>query len=78
MKSSTWAAGAGDERVYLASFQEKLPVRLITTPRSAFKTCRPNEELSIVVAQNNEGFDYFPVVECPDGSTRGGADHRAD
>ena len=70
MKSSTWAAGADDEGVSLASFQEKLPVRLIATPRSAFKICRPNEELSIVVARNNEGFDYFPVVECADGSTR--------
>ena len=43
---------------------------LIATPRSAFKTCRPDEELSIVVARNNEGFDYFPVVEYADGSTR--------
>jgi hypothetical protein len=71
MKSRTWAAGAGDDAaVSLASFQEKLPVRLTATPRSAFKTCRPDEELSNVVARNKEGFDYFPVVECTDGSTR--------
>ena len=71
MKSGAWAAGAGDDpTVTLATFQEKLPVLLIATPRSAFKTCRPDEELSIVVARNNEGFDYFPVVEYADGSTR--------
>ena len=60
MKSSTWAAGAGDEGVSLASFQEKLPVRLIATPRSAFKTCRPNEELSIVVAREQRVFRSLP------------------
>jgi hypothetical protein len=64
MKSGTWAGGAGDD---LATFQEKLPVRLIATPRSAFKTCRSDEELSIVVRRNKERFDYFPVVECAEG-----------
>jgi hypothetical protein len=73
MKSGTWAAGAGDDpAVTLASFQENLPVRLIATPRSAFKTCRPDEELSALVKRNVESFDYFPVVECADGITREG------
>jgi len=44
-----------------------LPVRLIATERKALKTCRSDEKLSIVVARNHEGFDYFPVVECADG-----------
>lgn len=71
MNSRTWAAGEPDyAATTLESFQEKLPVRLIATPRSAFKTCRADEELAIVVGRNNEGFDYFPVVECADGSTR--------
>jgi hypothetical protein len=68
MKSSTWAARASDDAAEtLATFQEKLPVRLIATERSALKTCRSDEELSVVVARNEEGFDYFPVVECADG-----------
>jgi hypothetical protein len=52
MTSSTWAAGAAEDSAdTLATFQEKLPVHLIATSRSAFKTCSPDEELSMVVAR---------------------------
>jgi hypothetical protein len=71
MKTGTWAAGAADDpAVTLETFQEKLPVRLIATPRSVFKTCRADEELSVVVAHNEERFDHFPVVERVGGSTQ--------
>ena len=60
----SWAAVADDPAATLATFQEGLPVRLIATARSAFETCRPDEELSVVVARNRaDGFDYLPVVE---------------
>jgi hypothetical protein len=68
MSASRWATGAVDNaEAALATFQEKLPVRLIATPRSAFETCRLDEKLSVVVARNQGGFDYFPVVEHADG-----------
>lgn len=68
MRSRAWAARAADDpAATLATFQEMLPVRLIATERKALKTCRSDEKLSIVVARNHEGFDYFPVVECADG-----------
>ncbi|SEE18597.1 hypothetical protein SAMN05519104_5431 [Rhizobiales bacterium GAS188] len=68
MSARRWATGAGDNAAAaLATFQEGLPIRLIETPRDAFETCRPDEEMSVVVARNQGGFDYFPVVECVDG-----------
>jgi len=68
MSASRWATGAVDNAAAaFATFQEGLPVRLIATARSAFETCRPDEELSVVVARNQGGFDYFPVVERADG-----------
>ncbi len=67
MTASTWAAAAADNPATdLTAFQEGLPVHLIATPRSDFETCRPDEELSVVVTRNLGGFDYFPVVECAD------------
>ena len=45
-------------------FQDGLPVRLIATPRSSFKTCRTDEDLARVVERNVESFDYFPVVDA--------------
>jgi hypothetical protein len=63
---SSWAANAvtDDAEATLAAFQEGLPVGLIATARSAFKTCRLDEHLSAVVARNHaNSFDYLPVVE---------------
>ncbi|HEV3074021.1 MAG TPA: hypothetical protein VHB47_06340 [Thermoanaerobaculia bacterium] len=47
----------------LTVFQESLPVQLIATGRSEFKTCFPEEALSEVVDRNRtHGFDHLPVV----------------
>ena len=48
----------------MIKFQDGLPVRLIATPRSSFKTCRTDEDLARVVERNVESFDYFPVVDA--------------
>lgn len=45
-------------------FQDGLPVRLIATPRSSFRTCRIDEDLARMVERNVESFDYFPVVDA--------------
>lgn len=50
------------------NFQDGLPVRLIATPRSSFKTCRADEDLARVVERNAESFDYFPVVDAAEGA----------
>lgn len=65
MSAGRW--GTDDAAVALSTFQEGLPVRLIATARNDLKVCRPDEDLSAVVARNREdNFDYFPVVECAD------------
>ena len=61
--SKTWATTSADGPAAVGSFEEGLPVRLIATLRSEFKTCGPDEELEVVAARNQEGFDYLPVVE---------------
>ena len=55
----------------MAAFQGGLPVRLIATPREALQTCRSDEKLADVVAQDHERFDYLPVIHTPeDGRAR--------
>ena len=61
--SNTWATTSADGPAAVGSFEEGLPVRLIATLRSEFKTCGPDEELEAVAARNQEAFDYLPVVE---------------
>ncbi len=69
--AGTWATTASaDPATTLSTVQDGLPIRLIATARSAFKTCGPDEELARVVERNPDGFDHFPVVECG-GATQG-------
>jgi len=49
----------------LKTFEEGLPVRLISTPREQMRTCSVNEELASVIERNVEQFDYLPVTENP-------------
>jgi hypothetical protein len=71
MKSGRWAARTVDNRTApLVSLQGNIPVRLIATPRSAFKTCLVDEDLSKVIEGNEENFDYLPVVERSDGNDK--------
>jgi hypothetical protein len=55
---------AGDDVTdALAVFQESLPVLLIATLRSEFKSCLPEEALREVVDRNRtDNFDHLPVV----------------
>jgi hypothetical protein len=48
----------------MKSLQDQLPVALITTPRHALLTCRSDETLAAVIARNEGGFDYFPVIDA--------------
>ena len=57
------ATTSADGPAAVGAFEEGLPVRLIATLRSEFKTCGPDEELEAVAARNQETFDYLPVVE---------------
>src|SRR5579863_4939594 len=64
--TNSWSARAlaGDDVTdALTVFQESLPVQLIATRRSEFKTCFPEETLREVVDRNRtDGFDHLPVV----------------
>src|SRR5208337_1420315 len=62
-KGTNALASASDGLAALTAFEEGLPVRLIATPRSEFKTCGPDEELDAVAARHGQDFDYIPVVE---------------
>jgi hypothetical protein len=44
--------------------QDRLPVELIATPRTALLTCRSDETVAAVMARNDEGFDYFAVIDA--------------
>ena len=63
-RPSAWAKSSDTSPDLMMDFQDGLPVRLIATPRSSFKTCRTDEELARVVKRNVEPFDYFPVVDA--------------
>ena len=58
-----WATTSEDGPAAVSAFEVGLPVRLIATQRSAFKTCTPDEEVAAVVKSNRENYDYLPVVE---------------
>ena len=69
MSDASWASGSVEDAAdALRTFQDGLPVRLIATARSEFKTCHPDEELSAVIGRNQAKFDILPVVEAPNGS----------
>lgn len=75
MPLQSWSQSAlgDDEDRALSVFQESLPVQLIATGRSDFKTCLPDETLSDVVERNRAAaFDFLPVVETPGGETVAG------
>lgn len=61
--AKAWATTSANGPAAVGAFEEGLPVRLIATLRSEFKTCGPDEELEAVAARNHEAFDYLPVVE---------------
>lgn len=63
-RSGAWATRSDGSPELMMSFQDGLPVRLIATPRTFFRTCRTDEDLASVVARNVESFDYFPVVDA--------------
>jgi hypothetical protein len=63
-RPSAWATCSDSSPELMTNFQDGLPVRLIATPRSSFKTCRTDEDLARVVERNVESFDYFPVVDA--------------
>lgn len=70
--TQAWSRGAlgQDAHRSLSAFQESLPVYLIATPRSDFKTCLPHEALSDVVERHRaDAFDFLPVMGV---ETRGG------
>ena len=50
------------------TLHSSLPVRLIATPRHSFKTCRTDEDLADIVANNDEAFDYLPVIDASQGA----------
>lgn len=64
VRQSAWATRSDSSPELMMNFQDGLPVRLIATPRSSFKTCRMDEDLARVVERNVESFDYFPVVDA--------------
>jgi hypothetical protein len=72
---SSWSArslAGNDVTDALTVFQESIPVLLIATARTAFKTCFPDETLGEVVARNRtDRFDFLPVVSrgAPGGET---------
>lgn len=61
-RGSGWAAPSVAAPELMASFQDRVPVRLIATSRQDLRTCRVNEPLVDVVSRNKEGFDFFPVT----------------
>lgn len=64
-RSQTWSRSALQDDVHgtLLAFQESLPVHLIATARSDFRTCLPDEALSKVVERTRvDSFDFLPVM----------------
>ena len=59
-----WAASSDSSPELATRFQDWLPVRLIATRRSSFRTCGSDANLAEVLASNVEGFDYLPVVQA--------------
>lgn len=54
--------GQGDGE-FLKSFQDALPITLISTPRHALKTCREAERVEDVIRDAREAdYDYVPVT----------------
>ena len=63
MNDRMWSGQAEDYPAdAIEMFEEGLPVRMIATDRSAFVTCTADDEMESVVARNEVGYDYFPVV----------------
>jgi hypothetical protein len=58
-----WPSRAA-EPTLMKSLQDRLPVALIATPRHALLTCGSDETLASVMARNEGGFDYFPVIDA--------------
>src|SRR5260370_1921225 len=48
----------------LTAFQDRLSVARIATPRHALHTCRSDETMAEVMARNDKGFDYLPVIDA--------------
>lgn len=47
-------------------FSDGLPIRLIETPRTDFRTCLTSERVGDVLGRNIESFDFFPVTKDDD------------
>lgn len=68
MPDPTRTYQAVEPHAALLAYEERLPVRLISTPRSAFSACQPDDPLSDVITRSrDEGFDFVPVVERREG-----------
>jgi|KBSSwiStaDraftv2_1062776.scaffolds.fasta_scaffold365895_2 hypothetical protein len=70
---SPWSAAIADDDQHaaLGAYQESLPVVLIATPRSRFRTCGMDDHLSEVLeTYEHEKFDHLPVIAA-DGSIVG-------
>ena len=67
--SSAWAASSDSSQELMTNFQDWLPVRLIATPRSSFKTCRWEADVAEVMDNNVEAFDHLPVVHVAEDAT---------
>ena len=64
--SDAWVSSAGVSPEAMETVQNALPIRLIATSRSAFKTCRVEDNLACVVGENAKReapFDHLPVVD---------------
>ena len=59
----TWAASSRSSPEEAMNLHRWLPVGLIVTPRSSFRTCRLDETLADVVANTVQAFDHLPVVD---------------
>jgi hypothetical protein len=59
-----WSGRSSASPDLMAALQDRLPIALIATPRHALRTCRSDEMLAEVMARNDEGFDYFPVIDA--------------
>ena len=63
MPGLSWTQSGADSHATLSAYQESLPVKLIATARPDFKTCRIDEQLSVVFDRNrHDSFDYLPVI----------------
>jgi hypothetical protein len=65
-RTRDWATNAleGNQIADLGTFQDGLPVRLITTARRDLSMCGPDEDLADVVNRNAVNqFDHLPVVQ---------------